>query len=119
MAKECYPQIEGRVYPIKNDFFGHSVDVAGLVTGGDLIAQLKGRELGNFLLISQNMLRRQEQDFLDDVTLAQASEELGLPIYPIEQDGFALWDAMCGLLPELPAAQCPQEQTQYYRYNQN
>ena len=119
MANERYPQIKGRVYPIKNDFFGHSVDVAGLVTGGDLIAQLKGRELGSFLLISQNMLRRQEQDFLDDVTLAQAIEELGLPIYPVEQDGFALWDAMCGLLPELPAAQCHDEQTEYYRYNQN
>jgi len=119
MASERYPQIKGRVYPIKNDFFGHSVDVAGLVTGGDLIAQLKGRELGNFLLISQNMLRRQEQDFLDDVTLKDAIRELNLPIYPIEQDGFALWDAMCGLLPELPAARCPQEQTQYYRYNQN
>ncbi len=119
MARERYPQIKGSVYPIKNDFFGHSVDVAGLVTGGDLIAQLKGRELGDFLLISQNMLRRQEQDFLDDVTLMDASRELNLPIYPVEQDGFALWDAMCGLLPELPAAQCPEEQTEYYRYNQN
>jgi len=119
MAHERYPQISCRVYPIVNDFFGHSVDVAGLVTGGDLIAQLKGRELGSYLLISQNMLRRQEQDFLDDVTLEQAKYELGLPIYPVEQDGFALWDAMSGNLPQLPEPERCLEQTEYYKYNQN
>ena len=53
------------------------------------------------LLISQNMLRRQEMDFLDDITLEEAVRELGVPIYPIEQDGFALWDAMAGVLPEV------------------
>ena len=118
LAKERYPKLDGRVYAIANDFFGHSINVAGLITGGDLIAQLKGRELGRRLLISQNMLRREEMDFLDDVTLAEASAALGLPIYPVEADGFALWDAMAGELPEIknPAMG---EQTDYYRYNQN
>lgn len=118
LAKETYPGLDGRVYAIVNDFFGHSINVAGLITGQDLIAQLKGKELGRRLLISQNMLRRQEMDFLDDVTLAEASKALGLPIYPVEQDGFALWDAMAG---ELPAIRAPQtgEDTAYYQYNQN
>ncbi len=58
LAKEKYPRLDGRVYAIVNDFFGHSINVSGLVTGRDLIAQLKGRELGKRLLISQNMLRR-------------------------------------------------------------
>ena len=118
LAREKYPKLDGRVYAIVNDFFGHSINVAGLITGQDLIAQLKGRELGERLLISQNMLRRQEMDFLDDVTLAEASEALGLPIIPVEQDGFALWDAMVG---ELPAIRAPQagEDAAYYRYNQN
>ena len=64
------------------------------------------------------MLRRQEMDFLDDVTLAQASQALGLPIFPVEADGFALWDAMAG---ELPAIRAPEkgEETEYYPYNQN
>ena len=75
--------------------------MAGLITGRDLIRQLKGKELGERLLISQNMLRRQEMDFLDDITLAEASKALGVPIYPVEQDGFALWDAMAGELPEI------------------
>lgn len=119
MAKEKYGTIKGQVYAIENDFFGHSINVTGLITGQDLIKQLKGRELGERLFISQNMLRREEMDFLDDVTLEQASKELGVPIYPIEQDGFALWDAMAGELPEirLPVRAEPTEE--YYKYNQN
>ena len=118
MAKEKYGTINGKVYPIENDFFGRSINVTGLITGQDLIHQLRGRDLGQRLLISQNMLRREEMDFLDDVTLEQASRELGVPIYPIEQDGFALWDAIAGELPEvkLPRRSAP---TEYYPYNQN
>ena len=118
MAKEKYGTIKGQVYAIENDFFGRSINVTGLITGQDLIKQLKGKDLGQRLLISQNMLRREEMDFLDDVTLEQASRELGVPIYPIEQDGFALWDAMAGELPELrlPQRSAP---TEYYQYNQN
>ena len=118
MAKEKYGTIKGQVYAIENDFFGRSINVTGLITGQDLIRQLKGKDLGQRLLISQNMLRREEMDFLDDVPLEQASKELGVPIYPVEQDGFALWDAMAGELPEvrLPKRSAP---TEYYQYNQN
>ncbi len=57
-------------------------------------------------------------DFLDDVKLSEAVEALGLPIYPIEQDGFALFDAIAG---ELPAVRRPAEgkAEEYYQYNQN
>ena len=119
LAKEKYPALDGRVYAIENDFFGRSINVSGLITGGDLIAQLKGKELGGRLLISQNMLRREEMDFLDDVKLSEASEALGLPILPVEQDGFALFDAMAG---ELPALKAPRENPvsgEFYQYNQN
>ena len=118
-AKEKYPALNGRVYAIVNDFFGHSINVAGLVTGGDLINQLKGKELGQHLFISQNMLRRQEMDFLDDIALVQASNELGVPIYPIEQDGFALWDAISGVLPEVKLPECDEDKAEYYKYNRN
>ena len=119
MAKERYPKLQGNVYVIENDFFGHSIDVTGLITGGDFISQLKTKELGERIFISQNMLRRQEMDFLDDVTLEQAAAALERSIYPVEQDGFALWDAISGLLPvvKLPERCC--EETEYYRYNQN
>lgn len=117
-AQKKYAKLKGKVYTIYNDFFGRSVTVSGLVTGGDLIAQLKGRELGQRLLISQNMLRREEMDFLDDVKLSEASEALGIPIYPVEEDGAALLDAMFGILPEVRRPKMDTEDTEYYRYNQ-
>ena len=119
LAKEKYPELNGAVYAIENDFFGRSINVSGLITGGDLIAQLKGRELGERLLISQNMIRREELDFLDDVKLSEASEALGVPIYPVEQDGFALFDAMAGELGALRDARGSEGSEEYYKYNQN
>lgn len=118
-AAEKYDNIDGRVYAVENDFFGHSINVTGLITGGDLIAQLKGKELGKRVFIAQNMLRREEMDFLDDVKLSEASEALGVPIYPIEQDGFALWDAVSGeALPEVKTPHCGAAE-EYYKYNRN
>ena len=116
MAKEKYPALDGRVYAIENNFFGKSINVTGLITGSDLIFQLKGKQLGERLFIAQSMLRREEMDFLDDVKLEEASQALRVPIYPVEQDGFALWDAISG---ELPEAKLPQrgEETEYYKYN--
>ena len=119
-AHEKYDNIDGRVYAIENDFFGHSINVTGLITGGDLINQLKGKNLGERLFISQNMLRREEMDFLDDVLLEEASAALGVPIYPIGQDGFDLWDAISGdALPELKIPVRNGEKEQFYKYNQN
>lgn len=119
-AKQKYDNIDGRVYPILNDFFGHRINVTGLITGQDLIAQLKGRDLGERLFISQNMLRRKELDFLDDVTLEEASAALGVPIYPIESDGFALWDAISGdNLPKVVIPERSPDRECFYKYNQN
>lgn len=124
-AREKYDNIDGRVYAIENDFFGHSINVTGLITGGDLINQLKGKDLGERLFISQNMLRRDEMDFLDDVLLEDAVTALGVPIYPIGQDGFDLWDAISGdALPEVKLPVRDSEisrfdKEQFYKYNQN
>jgi len=120
LAKEKYENLDGRVYAIQNDFFGHQINVTGLITGQDLIRQLKGRYLGERVFISQNMLRRDELDFLDDVLLEEAAEALGVPIYPTEQDGFALWDAISGeLLPEIKTPKRDENREPYYKYNQN
>ncbi len=85
------------MYPIRNDFFGETITVAGLVTGGDLIAQLRGKAPGERLLIPANMLRHGERVFLDDVSLDDVERELGVPVIPVEQDGYELLDAMCGI----------------------
>ncbi|MBQ3404387.1 MAG: DUF512 domain-containing protein [Oscillospiraceae bacterium] len=89
-AKEKFPELDGRVYAIENDFFGHTINVAGLVTGGDLIKQLRGRELGSRILITDKMLRHGEGVFLDDLTLSDVEAELGVPLVPVERDGEAL-----------------------------
>ena len=119
LAVARYPQLKIDVYPIQNDFFGHSITVAGLVTGGDLIRQLRGKDLGDRLLISQNMLRREERDFLDDVTLEDARKALQIPVFPTETNGFALWDAICGVLPEAATAAKDSGSSSdgFYRYN--
>lgn len=118
-AKEKYPSLQGEVIAVENEFFGTSVTVAGLLTGGDLLKALKGRMKGERLFIPQNMLRREEADFLDDVTLKEFSFRLGVPVYPVEQDGFALWDAISGeCLPDIPEG-VRGEDTEYNRYNRN
>lgn len=95
-AASCHTELQYEVYPIENRFFGESVTVSGLLTGQDLIAQLKGKQLGTRLLLSQTMLRHGETVFLDDVTLEQLSGELGVPVVPVQQDGFELFEAVFG-----------------------
>jgi len=76
-----------KVYDIKNRFFGETVDVAGLVVGSDIIEQLQGKDLGKRLYIPSVMLRHGGDMFLDDVTLIDLSEKLGVETVPIEIDG--------------------------------
>ena len=110
--------IKGNVYPIRNRFFGETITVSGLITGQDLMKQLKGRDLGARLLLPSNMLRAGERVFLDDVTVEQLEEALGVPVLPVEaESGYDLVDAMLGLLePEDGEAVLPPER-EYYRYN--
>lgn len=75
-----YPKLKINVYEIKNDFFGHSVTVAGLVTGQDLIKQLKGKELYGELIIPDVMLRSEGDLFLDGVSLEDVERELEVKV---------------------------------------
>jgi NifB/MoaA-like Fe-S oxidoreductase len=95
-AMEHFPGLTAEVVAIVNHFFGESITVAGLVTGGDLIAQLRGRDVGDELLIPATMLRRDGDVFLDDVTLETVAEALGVPVTPVGGDGFALLEALVG-----------------------
>ena len=118
LARAKCGTIQGKVYPIINHFFGETITVAGLVTGGDLIAQLKEKEIGERLLIPANMLRSGERVFLDDVTLDDVERELGVPVIPVSQDGYELLDAMLGIdcgAPSFGGPNLPEDE--YYRYN--
>lgn len=82
------------VYPIENHFFGKRITVTGLLTGGDLVSQLKGKDLGEELLISSAMLRHNDTVFLDDMTVAELSNQLGVLVTVVPNDGYALLEAL-------------------------
>ena len=93
--REKYPRTEVEVCSIRNDFFGESITVSGLITGQDLVAQLKGRSLGERLLLPCNMFRSGEEVFLDDVTLSQVEEALQVQADIVKSSGQDLIDEMC------------------------
>ena len=96
-AAKCHTKLIYQMYPIVNRFFGETITVAGLLTGQDLLAQLKGRDLGTRVLLPQNTLRHGETVFLDDMTLEELSQGLGVPVIPVNQDGFDLFEAIFGV----------------------
>lgn len=93
-AKGKYARINGKIFEVVNDFFGHTIDVTGLVTGGDLIAQLKGKVYGERLIIPNTMIRDGGDVFLDDVTTGKVEKELGVRVEVIRPDGGELFEAM-------------------------
>lgn len=82
-----------KVTAVKNRFFGERVTVAGLVTGNDLINQMKTQKT-DAILITECMLRSEKDRFLDDVTLEEASRALGKPIIPVGRTGEDLLTAL-------------------------
>lgn len=91
---EKFPGVRIHVYCIRNDFFGERITVSGLITGQDLMAQLKERELGRRLLIPCNMLKTDEDIFLDDFTVEQVSGALQVPIDIVKSSGQDLIDSI-------------------------
>lgn len=88
-----FPGLKIHVYEIRNDFFGERITVSGLITGQDLVNQLKGRNLGGRLLIPCNMLKADEDIFLDDYTVKEVSDALQVPVDIVKSSGQDLIDA--------------------------
>jgi len=93
-----FPSVKINVFEIKNDFFGETITVAGLITGGDLISQLEPHkdELGEALLIPKTMLKADEPVFLDNVTVSEAEQALGVTIVPVGDEPEDLIEALLG-----------------------
>ena len=87
MINEKFPNITINTRAIKNNFFGGGVNVSGLVTGGDLIDQLRDDDLGDRLIIPSSMLRFENDLFLDDVSTDDVERELGVTLVPVNNNG--------------------------------
>ena len=95
-AKLKNSRIDFHCYQIRNDFFGETITVSGLICGQDIIAQLKGKDLGGELLLPVNMFRLGEEYFLDDVTKADLERELNVKVTIVPKSGEALLRAILG-----------------------
>ncbi len=90
MTEELMERYEGLkiyVYPITNEFFGEQITVSGLLTGQDIRAQLEGQKLGSRLLLPVNVLRSEEEVFLDDFTVSELERALQVPIDIVKSSG--------------------------------
>jgi len=98
---ELFPKLKVQVISIRNDFFGETITVSGLITGQDLIRQLQEKKgnhqcLGDCLVIPSNMLRAGEETFLDDVTVRDVEQALQMKVVIAQSSGQALLDAIIG-----------------------
>ena len=97
MAEEMMRTLHGltiHVYGIRNDFFGEMITVSGLLTGQDIIKQLKGQPLGERLLLPQNVLRSGEDVFLDDVTVPELEKALQVRVDIVKSSGYDFVDSV-------------------------
>lgn len=95
---KAYPELTIQVFAIRNDFFGEMITVSGLLTGQDILAQLQDKELGDKLLLPQNVLRSGETVFLDDMTVAELEKTLQVPIDIVKSSGRDFIEAILNCL---------------------
>lgn len=96
MIRKKFPALRFKIYPIVNHFFGEKITVSGLVTGTDIVDQLKGKELPARLLIPSSMLRAEQDLFLDSMSLEEVSATLDRPIEISMNDGYDLLNKILG-----------------------
>ena len=89
-----YPNIHVDVVEVTNDFFGPQITVSGLLTGQDIVAQLKNRTLGSELLLPVNVLRSGEDVLLDDMHINEIEKTLQVPVRIVQSNGNDLFDAL-------------------------
>ena len=96
-TEKKWDNLKCNVVAVKNNFFGGHINVAGLITATDLEEQLKGKDLGEELLIPSVMLRDGGDMFLDSITLEELSRKLNIKITPVDNDGFQMLDKILGI----------------------
>lgn len=86
------------VYKVINNFFGNTITVAGLLTGTDIIDQLKGKIKTDYLIMSSNMFRKgyelapADMVMLDDLNIRDIEEALNVKVIVCDYTGDDLID---------------------------
>lgn len=94
---DLFPTLDITVYEIRNDFFGEKITVSGLLTGQDIRNQLLGKELGERLLLPENVLRSGERVFLDDLTVEDLENALQVKIDIVKSNGCGFINAILNI----------------------
>lgn len=87
ILEKTFNGLKINVYSIENHFFGPEITVTGLITGSDLITNLKDKELGDYLVIDRKMLKEDADVFLDDMTLDEVKTSLNIKIVKSGSNG--------------------------------
>ena len=82
------------VVAIKNDFFGADVTVAGLITGADLLQQLRDKDLGQGILIPDVVLKDGGELFLDGLTIEDIRSSLQESVLVVENSPWGVLDGL-------------------------
>ncbi|WP_424100541.1 TIGR03279 family radical SAM protein [Moorena producens] len=75
--------LEIKMVALSSDYWGQEITVTGLLTGQDLLKGLKGKDLGEMILLPGLMLKHGDTRFLDDMTVAEVADQLKTPIIPV------------------------------------
>ncbi len=97
MVEERANGLKIDVYAIRNDFFGERITVSGLLTGQDIIAQLKGRDLGDEIRLPESVVRAGTDVFLDDIKVSEVSDALQVRVVTIKSNGYDFVDSCLGM----------------------
>ena len=93
---QMFPNLRINVYKIINNFFGESITVSGLLTGADILSQLKDKPLGEELFVPESCIRPEEDDFLCGMTRGELEDKLGVKVSLCENDGYEFVRNMLG-----------------------
>ena len=96
-VEQHFPGLDIQVHTIINHFFGEEITVTGLLTGQDIIEQLRGKDLGAFLVLQEVLLRDGTNVLLDDLTVEDIERELGCPVIVTDSNGYSLIETVLNM----------------------
>ncbi len=91
IIQKAAPGVDFQILPVVNHFFGEKITVTGLLTGHDIVNQIKGKDLGKALILPAQTLKSDEEIFLDDMTLSELQNALQVPVIIVQSSGLELF----------------------------